>query len=145
LKPWEAILPIISRVTGRILVGTELCRNPEWIQLTIENTTGIMKSAMGIRAIYPSQWQWLAPWTAPWRNELINLRKKAAKLIEPTYKRRLSSASNEKANDVVQWLINNAEGKPTTSGEIADAVLFLYMAGIQYVRYYLCFLNYSRA
>jgi len=89
-----------------------------------------MKSAMGIRALYSSRWQWLAPWTAPWRNDLIKLRKKAAQLIEPTYKKRLSAIGNEKTRDVVQWLIENARGKPPTSAEVADSVLFLYMAGI---------------
>ncbi|RDL40499.1 uncharacterized protein BP5553_00478 [Venustampulla echinocandica] len=130
LKPWDTFLPVISRVTGRVLVGSELCKDPEWIQLTITNTTGIVKSAMAIRETYSSQWQWLAPWTAPWRNDLINARQKATQLIEPTCRKRISGVSGEENNNVVKWLIDHSEGKPITPAEIADSILFLYMAGI---------------
>lgn len=130
LWPWNTFIPIISRVTGRVLVGSELCRDPEWIQLTIANTTGIVKSAVAIRERFSSKWQWLAPWIGPWRNDLIKVRKRATQLIEPAYRKRIPGANGGKHNDAVQWLIDNAEGKPITPSEITDAILFLYMAGI---------------
>lgn len=131
LKPWDTFLPTIARITGRVLVGPELCRNPEWIELTIQNTQGIMKHAMGIRAIYPKMWQWLAPWTYKGRHELPALRKRAAELIEPIFRERVNiKAGSEKRRDAVQWLIGNAAGKPMTPKEVIDSLLFLFMAGI---------------
>lgn len=131
LKPWEAFLPTIARITGRVLVGPNLCRNPEWIGLTIQNTQGVMKHAMGIRAIYPKMWQWLAPWTYPGRHELPNLRKRAAELLQPIYEERINAKpGSEKHRDAVQWLIDNSAGKPMTAAEISDGLLFLFMAGI---------------
>ena len=131
LKPWDTFLPTIARITGRVLVGPELCRNPEWIELTIQNTQGIMKHAMGIRAIYPKMWQWLAPWTYPGRHELPALRKRAAELIEPIVRERVNTkAGSEKRRDAVQWLIDNSAGKPMTPKEVSDSLLFLFMAGI---------------
>ncbi|CAG8973059.1 hypothetical protein HYALB_00010833 [Hymenoscyphus albidus] len=132
MKPWDTFLPVIARVTGRVLVGSEMCKNPEWFGLTIANTAGIMKSAMEIRAKYSSQWQWLAPWTYAGRKDLLNLRKRATHLLEPIYKDRITSrqADNQKHRDAVQWLIDNADGKPISPAQIVDAELFLYMAGI---------------
>ncbi|KAI9374537.1 cytochrome P450 [Aspergillus egyptiacus] len=123
LKPWDMVFPLISRITGRVLVGPKLCSDPEWIQLTIANTTGIMKSAMGIRAAYSARWQWLALWTYSGRNDLLTLRKRAAELIEPLYHERIAAG--------FQWLINNhQDDKAITPAEVADGLLFLYMAGI---------------
>ncbi|KAE8373290.1 cytochrome P450 [Aspergillus bertholletiae] len=133
LKLWDVFLPMISRMTGRMLVGEELCRNPEWIQLTIANTQGIMKSSMGIRALYSSRWQWLAPWTYPGRKDLVTLRRRAAELIEPVYMQRLAAfrgGTQHKYRDAVQWIIENSPEKPLSPAEVADALLFLYMAGI---------------
>lgn len=130
LKPWDTFLPVIARVTGRMLVGRELCKDPDWIQITIANTTGIMKSAMEIRAKYQARWQWLAPWTYSGRNDLVLLRKRATKLIEPAYLDRLGRADKEKERDAIQWLIDNAQGKSMSPAEVTDALLFLYMAGI---------------
>ncbi|KAH6629724.1 cytochrome P450 [Boeremia exigua] len=131
LKPWDTFLPTVARITGRILVGPDLCRNPEWIGLTIQNTQSIMKHAMGIRAIYPKMWQWLAPWTYPGRHELPALRKRAAELLEPVFLERLHAKSgSEKHRDAIQWLIDGSGGKPTTAKEVSDSLLFLFMAGI---------------
>lgn len=131
LKPWDTFLPTVARITGRVLVGPELCRNPEWIGLTIQNTQGIMKHAMGIRAIYPKMWQWLAPWTYPGRHELPALRKRAAELLEPVFSERINAKSgNEKRRDAIQWLIDGSDGKPITAQEVSDSLLFLFMAGI---------------
>ncbi|PYH42434.1 cytochrome P450 [Aspergillus saccharolyticus JOP 1030-1] len=137
LKPWDTFVPLISRMTGRVLVGPTLCSNPEWIQLTIANTAGIMKSAMEIRASYSARWQWLAPWTYRGRNDLRKLRKRATELIEPLYRERLAGKQpadpEQKHRDAVQWLIEGHQTeteKGITSAEIADGLLFLYMAGI---------------
>ncbi|PWY81892.1 hypothetical protein BO70DRAFT_336994 [Aspergillus heteromorphus CBS 117.55] len=133
LKPWEVSLPLVARMTGRVLVGPKLCSDPEWIQLTIANTTGIMKSAMEIRASYSARWQWLAPWTYRRRKDLLTLRKRAARMIEPLYRERIATNSHtEKHRDAVQWLIDNGnhDGQVTSPAEIADGLLFLYMAGI---------------
>ncbi|THC98755.1 hypothetical protein EYZ11_001734 [Aspergillus tanneri] len=118
LKLWDVFLPMISRITGRVLVGEELCQNPEWIQLTIANTQGIMKSSMGIGRC---------------RKDLINLRKRAARLIEPVYLQRLAAyqaGSSHRHRDSMQWFIENSHEKPLSPAEVADALLFLYMAGI---------------
>ncbi|PWY76060.1 cytochrome P450 [Aspergillus sclerotioniger CBS 115572] len=134
LKPWDTFFPVISRITGRVLVGPKLCCHPEWIQLTIANTTGIMKSAMGIRASYSARWQWLAPWTYSGRKDLLTLRKRATEMIEPLYHERTSdrlAASPDMHRDAVQWLIDGHQnGKTITPAEIADGLLFLYTAGI---------------
>jgi cytochrome P450 len=131
IKPWEVFLPTVARITGRVLVGSELCRDPEWIGLTIQNTQTIMKHAMGIRAVYSKMWQWLAPWTYPGRHELPKLRERAAQLISPVLEKRLQAKpGSEKYRDAVQWLIDNAGSKPITAAEVSDALLFLFTAGI---------------
>lgn len=90
-----------------------------------------MKHAMGIRAIYPKMWQWLAPWTYPGRKELPDLRKRAAELMQPIWEERVNAVpGTHKHRDAVQWLLDNASDKPMTAAEVSDSLLFLFMAGI---------------
>lgn len=86
---------------------------------------------MGIRAIYPKMWQWLAPWTYPGRHELPALRKRATELLEPVFLDRINAEpGSEKRIDAIQWLIDGSGGKGITAKEVSDSLLFLFMAGI---------------
>lgn len=53
IRPYEIILYIIARMTGRVFVGPELCRNEEWVQLLVRTTIDAFAAAKSIRASYP--------------------------------------------------------------------------------------------
>lgn len=132
LKPWDTFLPVISKVTGQVLVGTELARNPEWSQLTIANTMAIMTAAQTIRAKFSPRWRWLARWFYPGSRELRALRKRAAQLLAPVYEKRIACAKSNgpKYRDSIQWLLDNSGKQQKGLQQLADEQLFLYTAGI---------------
>lgn len=100
----------MARVTSRIFLGEELCRNPYWLHITSTYSVVAFRAVEELRN-WPS---WLHPivlWFLPNCTEARDLVKRTRKLIFPVLERRRVAkaeavAAGRKAdfNDAISWL-----------------------------------------
>lgn len=139
---YDLISKIVSRVTAFALVGPELCRNKEWLELSIHTTFTIFGAAYAIRDNYSPHWRWLARYQNDAPKQLRSMRAKATELLRPIYAERLDTAkmnqkgaahqvdgSSSKFADTVYWLLGNKQADRSLSA-IADQELFLTTASV---------------
>ncbi len=136
LKPYEIFVDVIARITARVMVGPELCRNKEWLELSIGVTSRMWTASQTIPEKYSPGWRWLAPWFHPGSKVLHSCHNTAARLLEPVYQKRVAAMSspNEEAGkpmDCIQWLLNSTnKGEIRKLMEITNEQLVLAFASI---------------
>ncbi|KAM0229861.1 hypothetical protein ACHAP5_011531 [Fusarium lateritium] len=125
LKP--AILDIIARISSRIYLGDQLCRNQDWLAITKTYTTNFYTASTNLR-MFPRSIRFLAHWFLPECKRLRHERKEAIKIITPLIQRRrkLRQAAVEAGepipvfNDALDWSAQEAEA----AGSSFDPVIF---------------------
>lgn len=98
----QALLKIIAQVSGRIFVGPELCRTPEYIDHAINYTRDMMASANAVKRLKP----WFRPFLSsrlPEVRKVQQRRAAAENFFTPIIEKRRNSKS--KPNDMMQWMI----------------------------------------
>ena len=141
-ETYDLISKIASRVSAFALVGPELCRNEEWLNLSIHTTFTIFGAANAIRDEYSPHWRWLARYRNDAPRQLRKMRAKATELLRPIYRERLNTLKdNQKGGerhdgrstsrfaDTVYWLLGNKQADRSLSA-IADQELFLTTASV---------------
>ncbi|KAF4910817.1 Cytochrome P450 monooxygenase BOA4 [Colletotrichum fructicola] len=105
---------VIALVSGRVFVGLPLSRNEEWIHTAIHST---IDSFVGAAMMwqYPS-WSWpIMQWIVPQTKRVRYYRRRVAEMLKPIIRNRLEDAKKgsdrKKPSDMVQWLIDNSNGR----------------------------------
>ncbi|KAF4429605.1 gibberellin cluster-C20-oxidase [Fusarium austroafricanum] len=125
LKP--AILDIIARISSRIYLGDQLCRNEAWLKITKTYTTNFYTASTNLR-MFPRSIRFLAHWFLPECRKLRNERKAAIGIITPLLERRREIRKAAVAagkpipvfNDALDWSEQEAEA----AGSSFDPVIF---------------------
>ncbi|KAI1742420.1 cytochrome P450 [Xylaria scruposa] len=132
---YELLLRVVARVSGRVLVGPEICRQEEWLYTAIHFTENSYAIIMTLR-ILPSYLHALVGPLLPayWRVR-ANLAT-AKRIIGPVVReRRAKEASSavggyKKEEDVLQWMMDLGVGKEAQPDKLAHRQLMLSLAGI---------------
>ncbi|KAF2129175.1 GA14-synthase [Dothidotthia symphoricarpi CBS 119687] len=113
----EANLQVMARVTSRIFLGEELCRDPAWLRITSTYSVVAFRAVEELR-LWPS---WLRPvvqWFLPHCTAARALVQEARNVIDPVLvKRRIEKADaiargeNAEFNDAISWLEDLAQEK----------------------------------
>ena len=137
LKP--AVLDIVARVSSRVFLGEELCRNEEWLRITKSYTSIVFGAALTLRA-YPRVLRPLVHWFLPQCKEVRTVAAEAEKLLKPVVhqRRQLQAAALAKGepvpvfNDTVEWAEAEAEarGAPLSIYDSATFQLNMSVAAI---------------
>ncbi|KAK1969994.1 cytochrome P450 [Colletotrichum sublineola] len=127
----EKLLRIITIVSGRIFVGSNLCRDEGYINTCIDYTKVLMAAVYAITMV-PS---FLRPFVAPWLPTTRALRKqftKAEELLQPLLvAHREASEKGEYQDDMIQWILDSQQRFGTFSDHrLAIAQLDLSFAAI---------------
>ncbi|KAJ3548702.1 hypothetical protein NM208_g877 [Fusarium decemcellulare] len=125
LKP--AILDIIARISSRIYLGEQLCRNEDWLRITKTYTTNFYTASTNLR-MFPRSFRFLAHWFLPECKKLRHERKDARRIIMPLIQRRrelreAAIAAGEPIpvfNDAIDW----SEQEAAAAGSSFDPVIF---------------------
>lgn len=115
IQPYQILLKIFTRITARVLVGTELCNNDKWLDTTLQYTNIVLKAIPKVRAkIHPSI-RWLAKYFDPDARLVVMYRNQAAAILWPVLQARIRDtqqqtikgkpAGGDDAGDAVQWLV----------------------------------------
>ncbi|PNP74701.1 hypothetical protein FNYG_12037 [Fusarium nygamai] len=127
LKP--AILDIIARISSRIYLGDQLCRNEAWLKITKTYTTNFYTASTNLR-MFPRSIRPLVHWFLPECKKLRQERKDAIGIITPLIERRrelrrAAIAAGQPLpvfHDAIDWSEQEAEAAGT--GASFDPVIF---------------------
>ncbi|KAK2752693.1 hypothetical protein FQN54_008071 [Arachnomyces sp. PD_36] len=114
LKP--PMLDIVARMSSRVFLGKQLCRDPEWLRITKGYTVNLFVSATKLR-VYPRALRPLVHWFLP---ECRNIRaqyREAHRVIEPVLAKRREIRQQAKCegkpapyfDDALDWADEEAE------------------------------------
>ncbi len=131
---YNILLRVVARVSARIFIGMPMCRNEEWLKTSIQYTENVFLTALLLRMVLPRLRpivQWLLP---SWHRLHGNLRLGKRLISSLVDERRKLETKNdtsyEKPNDVLQWMINAAEGEEGKPNKLAHRQLLLTIASI---------------
>lgn len=128
------MLDVIARVSSRVFLGSELCRDPEWLDVTKNfsqtQNTGLLNLRMYPKFLRPLVY-WVDPVTKATRKRYLE----GKAIVEGLLKRRAEErqeclARGEPApvyNDSIEWAEQEANGKPF---DATDIQLFLSFAAL---------------
>ncbi|KAF5024598.1 hypothetical protein F66182_3361 [Fusarium sp. NRRL 66182] len=131
----EANLKLMARITSRVFLGQELCRDPRWLRITTTYTVIAFRAVEELRLWF----SWLRPivqWFLPHCTAARKLVQEARDVINPLLQRRRiekeeASKRGETCqyNDAIEWLEQTAQEKKVTY-DPACAQLSLSVAAI---------------
>lgn len=115
IQPYQILLKMFTRITARVLVGTELCNNDKWLDTTLQYTNTVLKAIPKVRAKYHPSIRWLAKYFDPDARLVVMYRNQAAAILRPVLQARIRDtqqqtikgkpAGGDDAGDAVQWLV----------------------------------------
>ncbi|OJJ00726.1 hypothetical protein ASPVEDRAFT_190002 [Aspergillus versicolor CBS 583.65] len=117
LKP--TILNIIAQISSRVFLGGYLCRNPDWLRITVDYTVDSFTAADALR-LWPAL---LRPIVAPFIPSCRKIRaqiQEARDIILPVLEQRKKDKQAaidrgdipEEYNDAMEWMERSAKGRP---------------------------------
>jgi cytochrome P450 len=130
----EIIVNIVARVSARIFVGPDLCRNQEWLSTSIQFTKNVGRTRNMVRILPTLLRPVLAPTMKSYWGIYSNL-KTAKRIIVPIIKERRANAIKDpnykKPNDFLQWMIDDARPDEGHHDDLAHRQLMIGLAAIQ--------------
>ncbi|KAJ5427436.1 hypothetical protein N7491_007878 [Penicillium cf. griseofulvum] len=123
---------LMHRVTSRILVGEELCRNPDYIRLSMKFSESVFMNGVMLSTFSWGPLRRVVSWIGSIYHRR-NLRR-VMELITPVVEKRLANLEQDptgpKPLDMVQWTIELAgPGKEMTPKRLAHQILQNLWAG----------------
>ena len=120
---------MVSRSIARVFVGLPLCRNQEWLETSVGYTQEVFQVAAALRDRHWILRPILYPFLAS-RKRLKHRLRVAESHIFPLIQSRLEGGVDEAPSDLLQWMINAAEGADRAPAKHVQKLLFLCMASI---------------
>ncbi|KAF2017328.1 cytochrome P450 monooxygenase-like protein [Aaosphaeria arxii CBS 175.79] len=102
------LVHIVAKVSGRVFVGPELCRDQDYLDSGINYTMELIGAQQAIKLMHP----WLRPFLASRLPQVKNLRRReklAKQFLEPVVQARRNAEKDpdyEKPDDLLQWFLN---------------------------------------
>ncbi|EOD53178.1 putative cytochrome p450 monooxygenase protein [Neofusicoccum parvum UCRNP2] len=123
-KEWHEVnlksvnLDLVARLSSRIFLGEELCRDEDWLKITVNYTVDIMLAAERLRRV-PGSLRRIVHWFLPEAQKLRAEVKQAGEIIRPVLeKRRAEKAAMEaqgkepvEHNDAIEWFEQAAKAR----------------------------------
>lgn len=104
------LVRVVAKVSGRVFVGGELCRNKDYLDSGIHYTLELIGAQRAIKNLNP----WLKPILAPRCPEVQRLRKRermATDFLRPIIQARREAEKDpdyQKPDDMLQWFLNRS-------------------------------------
>ena len=124
----QLVLPLVSRLFSRILVGLPTCRNEEWLNTSVGYTQAVFGLAGDLRRLNPV----LRPLVFPFLSSRQRLQKQLVIATEHLLPLLAARASPHRDNepDLLQWMLDAAQGPDRNPHVLLRKALFLCMASI---------------
>ncbi|KAK9413738.1 putative Cytochrome P450 [Seiridium unicorne] len=109
----STLLQAVARVSSRLFLGDELCRNPDWLRITTTYTHHISKAILDLK-IWPAFMRPLAIRFVPHGRALIELVHEAEELMGKVLKERQAlklEGNSPEYIDSIEWFQQVAKGR----------------------------------
>lgn len=110
----QTILPFVSRLSSRVFLGEELCRDPAWLRITANYTTDAFRAAQELR-LWPAFLRRIAVRFLPRCRVLRAEVSEASRLLNNVLeKRRLekeAAVEPKEYHDMIEWFEQVARGR----------------------------------
>lgn len=110
-----------------------MCRNEEWLSTALKYTENAFRTIIFLR-IFPD---WIKPAVAfvnPFAYRVSSALRNAKRLVIPVIERRLKEqsldAEQERPDDLLQWMMDRAEGSDARPEKLAHRLLILTLASV---------------
>ena len=127
------LVTIVAKVSGRVFVGPELCRNQEYLDAGINYTIELLGAQRAIKQINP----WLRPFYAPKLPQVQRLRQReraARDFLAPVVAARRETEKNsdyQKPEDLLQMCMDRGDDfKVNTPAQLGRILLGIIFAAI---------------
>lgn len=115
LNAKTTMVEIVARISSRVFLGLELCRNPAWLRITADYTVNVFFGVMALKKwpkyLHPFVWRFV-PEVRTVRDQI----QEAVNLIQPVVEKRTaegkSPSSRKTYSDTIQWANELANGRP---------------------------------
>ncbi|KAF8446215.1 cytochrome P450 [Boletus edulis BED1] len=129
---FSIIQKIVCRTTNRAFTGLPLCRDPDWIDLNIRCTVDMIAGGV-IIGLFP---KFMRPLAARLLTRVPQCIRRGAKLLGPIIEERqeyldeYGTEWDDKPNDFLSWLMDEAEGAELTVDRLTRRILVSNFAAI---------------
>lgn len=129
----ELVVRIVARVSARVFVGPNLCRNEKWLYTSIHFTKNVGITRNTLR-LFPAVLRPIAARLMPSYWRIYSNLSTAQRMIGPIITERRAAATEnldyEKPNDFLQWMIDNATPQEGHPFALAHRQLLVSLASI---------------
>ena len=116
-KVKQDMLDVVARLSSRVFLGKDLCRNAAWLEISKNYTVSIFVAAQKMRS-WSAVLRPVAYWFIPACTSLRSEVRRARKLIDPEVEQRREHAEAAlaaggkppKAADTIGWMVEAAKG-----------------------------------
>ncbi|KAJ7060733.1 cytochrome P450 [Mycena amicta] len=132
IQVFPTFMKVVSRTTMRLFAGLPLCRDPDFLKLSIDYTISVVSRAQ-IIALFP---EFMKPFIAPIFSSKNSSLRYALKFLGPLLQERLEAEKKygkdrpDRPNDLISWLLDFAPEYERTVPAIALRLLAITMAAI---------------
>ncbi|KAF9235152.1 cytochrome P450 [Melanogaster broomeanus] len=129
---FDTVRGVVCRTANRVLVGLPLCRNPDWVNLTVLFTVNLVKAGF-IIGLFPII---LAPLAARWLTNVTRSVRRSMKHLRPIieerqkYVKKYGNRAADRPNDLLSWLMEEAEGSEQNVKALTLRVLIVNFGAI---------------
>ncbi|KAE8423996.1 cytochrome P450 [Aspergillus pseudocaelatus] len=112
------VLKLVAQMSSRIFLGDQICRNRDWLRITVNYTIDSFLAAEELR-LWPKAFRRIVAWFLPSCRKIRHELKEAQDIIRPVLdaRRRAKQAAisagktPERYNDAMEWLEECAKGR----------------------------------
>ncbi|KAI0568871.1 CypX Cytochrome P450, partial [Pyrenophora tritici-repentis] len=113
------VLRLISRISSRVFLGEELCRNEAWLRVTKDWTVQSFEAA-SLMTVCPGAFKFLMPRFSKKCKNVLAIYNEARDILEPVleYRRQLKAEAKRRGmsipiyNDAIEWAEIESRGRP---------------------------------
>ncbi|KAG2419448.1 hypothetical protein HFD88_004244 [Aspergillus terreus] len=114
-----SILGIVAQLSSRVFLGDEICRNPDWLRITVNYTVDSFIAAQDLR-LWPKPLRPLVANFLPSCRKIRSELREATEIIIPVLEERRKSKETQVREgrtpkryvDAMQWMEESAQGRP---------------------------------
>ncbi|KAF7958294.1 hypothetical protein EAE96_001845 [Botrytis aclada] len=134
IKPYHTILRLVSRLSARVFLGTPLCRNEQWLEISTEFTENVFISLVILR-LFPMWLHDLISMILPsaWKGSAYV--RQAKRLLIPEVKRRQQEINAGKQGsaehrNILSWMIEIGKENEKQPADLAHLEVIMSLASI---------------
>ncbi|KAI0099187.1 cytochrome P450 [Nemania sp. FL0031] len=126
----QTILRVIAGVTSRVLIGLPISRDIEWLDVAMGYTLDVFQVSTALRPYPPILRSFVAPWLESTRRLKGHIQT-ANKCLANVFADRMRKGNGvEKPLDMIQWMVDSAQGGDRKPEVLVLKLLFLTLAAV---------------